>query len=144
MVVILCNYQIEFMMNLSEQSLNQLVIYKKSLDVFNLSRRVAAYITDDKDVISMYRSGTKTDNYADNLVMNAFRLVPKVVETETQSNPGVKLKYAQSLRYFIDRLYQDCLKLEGTKIQGVDFVRMLRKELIILRKIHRRYVKSLL
>jgi len=132
------------MMNLSEQSLNQLVIYKKSLDVFNLSRRVAAYITDDKDVISMYRSGTKTDNYADNLVMNAFRLVPKVVETETQSNPGVKLKYAQSLRYFIDRLYQDCLKLEGTKIQGVDFVRMLRKELIILRKIHRRYVKSLL
>jgi hypothetical protein len=131
-------------MNLSEQSLNQLVIYKKSLDVFNLSRRVAAYITDDKDVISMYRSGTKTDNYADNLVMNAFRLVPKVVETETQSNPGVKLKYAQSLRYFIDRLYQDCLKLEGTKIQGVDFVRMLRKELIILRKIHRRYVKSLL
>lgn len=144
MVVILCNYQIEFMMNLSEQSLNMLVIYKKSLDVFNLSRRVAAYITDDKDVISMYRSGTKTDNYADNLVMNAFRLVPKVVETETQSNPGVKLKYAQSLRYFIDRLYQDCLKLEGTKIQGVDFVRMLRKELIILRKIHRRYVKSLL
>jgi hypothetical protein len=144
LVVILCNYQIEFMMNLSEQSLNQLVIYKKSLDVFNLSRRVAAYITDDKDVISMYRSGTKTDNYADNLVMNAFRLVPKVVETETQSNPGVKLKYAQSLRYFIDRLYQDCLKLEGTKIQGVDFVRMLRKELIILRKIHRRYVKSLL
>jgi hypothetical protein len=132
------------MMNLSEQSLNMLVIYKKSLDVFNLSRRVAAYITDDKDVISMYRSGTKTDNYADNLVMNAFRLVPKVVETETQSNPGVKLKYAQSLRYFIDRLYQDCLKLEGTKIQGVDFVRMLRKELIILRKIHRRYVKSLL
>ena len=131
-------------MNLSEQSLNMLVIYKKSLDVFNLSRRVAAYITDDKDVISMYRSGTKTDNYADNLVMNAFRLVPKVVETETQSNPGVKLKYAQSLRYFIDRLYQDCLKLEGTKIQGVDFVRMLRKELIILRKIHRRYVKSLL
>lgn len=131
-------------MNLNEQGLNQLVIYRKSLDVFNLSRRIANYITDDKDMISMYRSGRKTDNYADNLVMNAFRLVPKVVETETQSNPGIKLKYAQSLRYFIDRLYQDCLRLESTKIQGSDFVRMLRKELIILKKIHRRYVKSLL
>ena len=139
----MCKYQIEGVMNLSEQGLNQLVIYRKSLDIFNLSRRIANYITDDKDLISMYRSGTKTDNYADNLVMNAFRLVPKVVETETQSNPGIKLKYAQSLRYFIDRLYQDCLKLESTKIQGIDFVRMLRKELIILKKIHRRYVKSL-
>jgi hypothetical protein len=144
MVVNLCKQQTEILMNLSEQGLNQLVIYKKSLDVFNLSRRIANYITDDKDIISMYRSGAKVDNYADNLVMNAFRLVPKVVETETQSNPGVKLKYAQSLRYFIDRLYQDCLKLESTKIQGADFVRMLRKELIILKKIHRRYVKSLL
>ena len=131
-------------MNLGEQGLNKLVIYRKSLDVFNLSRRIANYITDDKDMISMYRSGTKTDNYADNLVMNAFRLVPKVVETETQINPGIKLKYAKSLRIFIDRLYQDCLKLESTKIQGIDFVRMLRKEIIILKKIHRRYVKSLL
>ncbi len=130
-------------MNLSEEGLNKLVIYRKSLDVFNLSRRIANYITDDKDMISMYRSGRRADNYADNLVMNAFRLVPKVVETETQSNPGIKLKYAQSLRYFIDRLYQDCLRLESTKIQGSDFVRMLRKELIILKKIHRRYVKSL-
>jgi len=140
----LCKYQIEIVMNLGEQGLNKLVIYRKSLDVFNLSRRIANYITDDKDMISMYRSGTKTDNYADNLVMNAFRLVPKVVETETQINPGIKLKYAQSLRIFIDRLYQDCLKLESTKIQGIDFVRMLRKEIIILKKIHRRYVKSLL
>ncbi|MFD0760867.1 hypothetical protein ACFQZW_02100 [Lutibacter aestuarii] len=129
---------------MSEQGLNQLVIYRKSLDIFNLSRRIAAYITNDKDIISMYRSGSKTDNYADNLVMNAFRLVPKVVETETQVNPTTKLKYAQSLHYFIDRLYQDCLNLESTKIQGVDFVRMLRKELIMLRKIHRRYVKSIL
>jgi len=131
-------------MKIGEQGLNQLVIYKKSLDIFNLSRRIAAYITNDKDMISMYRSGSKTDNYADNLVMNAFRLVPKVVETETQVNPSIKLKYAQSLHYFIDRLYQDCLNLESTKIQGVDFVRMLRKELIMLRKIHRRYMKSIL
>ena len=132
------------MFNSAEQNINQLIIYKKSLDIFKLSRHVASYVTDDKDVISMYRSGKRSDNYADNLVMNAFRLVPKVVETETQVNPTTKLKYAQSLHYFIDRLYQDCLNLESTKIQGVDFVRMLRKELIMLRKIHRRYVKSIL
>lgn len=128
----------------SENNLNNLLIYRKSLDIFQLSRRIASYITDDKDVISMYRSGNKSDNYADNLVMNAFRLVPKVVETETQESPAKKLKYAKSLKFFIEDIYQDCLKLERTKIRGKDFVRMLRKELKSLQKIHKLYVMSLL
>ena len=132
------------MFNPSEQNINQLVIYKKSIDVFKLSRHVASYVTDDQDVFSMYRSGKKSDNYADNLVLNAFRLVPKIVETETEDNPKVKLKYAKSLRYFIDRIYHDCIKLESTIIQGKDFVIMLRNELKNLRKIHAHYVNSLL
>lgn len=133
------------MMKMIENTiLSQSIIYQKSMDVFKLARSVASYISDDKDVISMYRSGCKLDNYADNLVMNAFRLVPKVVEAEIQESPTKKLRYVKSLRFFIDRLYQDCLKLEGTRIQGKDFVRMLRKELRSLRKIHRLYVNSLL
>ena len=124
-------------------NINQLIIYKKSLDIFKLSRRVAAYITDDKDLISMYKSGSLSDNYADNLVMNAYRLVPKIVETETQNSISLKLKYAKSLRYFIERIYSDCLKLESIKIQGRDYVQLLRKELKNLQKIHTSYVNSL-
>ena len=86
-------------------------------------------------------SAEKSDRYADSLVMNAFGLVPKIVETESEENPGLKLKYAKSLHYFIDVIYEDCLKLERTRIHGKDFVRMLRKELILLRRMHRRYVK---
>lgn len=132
------------MFNSEEQHLNQLVIYQKSLDIFKLARRIASYITNDKAMLSMYLSVNKIDKYADNLVMNAFGLVPKIVETECQENPYLKLKYAKSLRYFIDGLYQNCLQLENTKIQGKDFVRLLRKELRHLRKIHKHYVKSLL
>ena len=131
-------------MNLQESHLDHLSIYRKSLDVFKLSRSIAAYITDDKDVVSMYRSGNLTDNYADNLVMNAFRLVPKIAETEIQQTSISKLKYAKSLRVFIDRIYDDCLKLERTRTQGLDFVKMLRKELKLLRKIHKNYVNSIL
>jgi len=132
------------MKNHHNQTLDHLNIYQKSLDVFNLSRRVASYITNDKSILSMYSSIKKSDRYADSLVMNSLGLVPKVMETETEENPRLKLKYAKSLRFFIDVLYQDCVKLERTKINGKDFVRMLRKELILLKRMHRRYVKSLL
>ena len=76
--------------------------------------------------------------------MNAFRLVPKIAETEIQQTSISKLKYAKSLRVFIDRIYDDCLKLERTRTQGLDFVKMLRKELKLLRKIHKNYVNSIL
>jgi hypothetical protein len=132
------------MKNNHEQKLNNLKFYQKSLDVFKLSRRIASYITNDKSMLSLYNSADRSDKYADSLVMNSLGLVPKIVETESEENPSLKLKYAKSLHYFIDIIYQDCLKLESTRINGKDFVRMLRKELILLRRMHKRYVKSLL
>lgn len=132
------------MFNPEERNLNQLVIYQKSLYIFKLARRITSYVTNDKDVLSMYLSDKRSYRYADNLLMNALGLVPKIVETECEDNPGLKLRYAVSLRYFIDRLYQNCLQLESTKIQGKDFVKLLRKELKNLRQIHKNYVKSLL
>ncbi len=124
-------------------NLNQSVIYQKSLDIFKLSRHVATYITGDKDLISMHRSGNKSDNYADNLVMNAYRLVPKIVEAECEENPTLRIKYAKAIRVFIDRIYNDCLQLKSLKIDGTDFVELLQTELKKLHRIHRHYVKSM-
>lgn len=52
------------------------------------------------------------------------------------------LKYAKSIRHFIDQLYYDCKQLEHTKIQGKDFLKLLRKELKKLRVIHKHYENS--
>ncbi len=127
-----------------QNNLNQLVIYRKSMDIFKLSRHIASYISYDKDILSMHKSLKKADKYASNLVMDALGLVPKIAETENQKNPKLKLKYAKSLRYFIDQLYDDCKQLEHTIIQGKDFLKLLRKELKKLREIHKHYVNSIL
>jgi len=132
------------MRSYQNQTLKHLKIYQKSIDIFNLSSRIASYITNDKSMLSMYTSPKRSDRYADSLVMNSLGLVPKILETETEENPKLKLKYAKSLRFFIDVLYEDCLRLERSRIRGKDFIRMLRKELKSLRKIHMLYVNSLL
>jgi len=132
------------MQNNKGHNLNQSTIYQKSLDIFRLTRSIAAYVTNDKSINKMYLSNSAPDKYAHILVMDSLGLVPKIAETEIQENPKLKLKYAKSLQYFIDSLYSNCVKLENTKIQGKDFVRLLRKELILLKRMHKRYVKSLL
>lgn len=91
----------------------------------------------------MYGSGNTIDNYADNIVMNSFRLAPKVAEIEMLEIPTNKLQNAKSLQFLIDLLYQDCVKLESTRAQGKDFVRMLRKELKKLRYIYKTYVNTI-
>ena len=132
------------MSDFSEHSLKHSLIYQKSIDIFRLTRRIAAYVTNDKDIQSMYLSSKKSDKYANSLILDSLGLVPKVAEFEIQQNPILKLKYAKSLQSFIDRLYSNCIKLERTKIYGKDFVKLLKKELKNLRKIHSLYVKSLL
>ncbi|MCK5400757.1 MAG: hypothetical protein KAJ28_03910 [Flavobacteriaceae bacterium] len=127
-----------------KSNLNQLVIYQKSMDIFKLTRHIASFISQDKDILSMHKSIRKVDHYASNLVMDALGLVPKIAETENQKNPILKLKYAKSLSYFIDRLYNNSLKLEKTKTQGKEFLKLFRKELKQLRKLHKQYVNSIL
>ncbi|WP_066220782.1 hypothetical protein [Formosa haliotis] len=132
------------MTNSHRTNIKDLIIYQKSLDIFKLSRHIASYITYDKDILSMHHSKNMSDRYADKLVMDAFGLVPKIVETENETNYIQKLKYAKSLRFFIDRLYHNTRHLEHNKSNGSDFIKLLRIELRKLRIIHRHYVRSLI
>ena len=132
------------MTQLPNTNIKDLIIYQKSLDIFKLSRYIASYITYDKDILSMYTSKKHLDKYADKLVIDALGLVPKIVETENETNQIQKLKYAKSLRFFIDRLYVNTKHLETTKSNGSDFLKLLRVELKKLRIIHKQYVYSLI
>lgn len=125
-------------------NIKDLIIYQKSLDIFKLSRHIASYITYDKDIISMHTSKNHLDKYADKLVIDALGLVPKIVETENETNQILKLKYAKSLRFFIDRLYHNTKYLESSKTNNLDFIKLLRIELKKLKIIHRLYVRSLI
>ncbi|QDO93914.1 hypothetical protein FNB79_07925 [Formosa sediminum] len=131
-------------MSQSEHSnITNLTIYKKSLDVFKLCRHIAAYVTNDKDIIAMHVSKNHIDKYADKLVMDALGLIPKIVETENETNSIKKLKHAKDLRFFIDRLYYNTKYLNTKNTNSTDFIKLLRIEIKKLRIIHKQYVRSL-
>ncbi len=128
---------------MQQVNITKLGIFKKSIEIFNLSRRIVSYITYDTDVISLHRSKKPINIYADRLVMNALSLVPKVTEIETESDLNLKLKRAKLLRLHIDKLNSDCFNLENTKLPGKEFLRVFRKELKNLQDIHSSYVNSI-
>lgn len=128
----------------NQVNLNQLVIYQKAIDIFKLSRHVVSYVSNNKDVLTLSSSNNQIDQYANNIVMDALGLAPKIAEAESQKNPRTKLRYAKSIELFIDRIYHNSKMLENTRTQGKDFLKLLRKELIHLRELHMHYVNSIL
>ena len=119
-------------------------LYRKSIEIFHLSRGIADHVTYHKDLMRMRISRRKVDRYASDLVMDSLGLVPKITEAITQTHPGRRLSVSKSLEPFIDRLYQKSVRLERLRIPGKDFVKLLRAELIQLRELHMKYINSLL
>ncbi len=118
-------------------------IYLKAVDFFKLSRRFATQVTGNREVSFDYRGGERIDNYADNLVVNAYRLMPKVAEIEVEKSAENKLKSAKSLKFLIDRLYQDCINLENSRLRRKEFVKHLKNELKSFQQAYNQYLNSL-
>ena len=63
-------------------------LYRKSLDIFHLSRGIADYVSYQKDLVNMRVSKKKADRYASDIVLDALGLVPKITQAVTQKNPA--------------------------------------------------------
>lgn len=125
-------------------ALNKLEIYQKSIGVFNLSRQIVAYLTNDKDVISLHTSKQEIDVYADRLILNSLGLIPKIVEIENEKSITLKLQLSKSFKESVYDLKNDCNYLIQLKTSGNDFLELLQKELENLQAEHHHYMNSIL
>ncbi len=124
--------------------LNKLGIYQKSITVFQLSRQIVSYLTNDKDVMSLHTSKEDIDIYADRLIVNSLGLIPKIVETENEKDIALKLKLAKSFKDSVNYLKNDCSQLTQLNTSGKDFLELLQKELKKLQVEHHSYVNSII
>jgi len=125
-------------------NLNKLGIYQKSITVFQLSRQIVSYLTNDKDVMSLHTSKEDIDIYADRLIVNSLGLIPKIVETENEKDIALKLKLAKSFKNSVHYLKNDCNQLTRLNTSGKDFLELLQKELKKLQVEHHSYVNSII
>lgn len=88
----------------------------------------------------MYRTNMAVDQYAGNLVMDSLALAPKIAAAETHKQYEVKMKHARSLRKLSKRLQKYCEQLESNKGEGKEFIKLLRNELRMFKKLQRSWV----
>ena len=78
-------------------------MYKKSISLFQLARKIADYISNDKSVLEMYASEKKVDKHADALVMYTMSLPNQIAALESVPGEQRASKY-KSLYNFEERI----------------------------------------
>lgn len=125
----------------ASNSFAELTMYKKSISLFQLARKIADYISDDKSVLEMYASEKKVDKHADALVMYTMNLPTQIAALESLPGEQRASKY-KSLYNFEERIKKTCNLLIETKIAGHEFVVLLKEELLQFQKLSRSYNKA--
>ena len=125
----------------TSKSFAELTMYKKSISLFQLARKIADYISNDKSVLEMYASEKKVDKHADALVMYTMSLPNQIAALESVPGEQRASKY-KSLYNFEERIKKTCNLLIETKIAGHEFVVLLKEELLQFQKLSRSYNKA--
>ena len=125
----------------TSKSFAELTMYKKSISLFQLARKIADYISNDKSVLEMYASEKKVDKHADALVMYTMSLPNQIAALESVPGEQRASNY-KSLYNFEERIKKTCNLLIETKIAGYEFVVLLKEELLQFQKLSRSYNKA--
>ena len=127
-----------------DNNLTQELLYKKALEIFSLSRHLASYISNDKDILEMGSSSKSVDKYSMHLVMDSLSLAPSIASTHSHFDLRLRKISVFTLRKTVKRLLLYCEYLEKNYTQGRDYISLLKKELAQFKKYRTRWEAMIL
>lgn len=107
----------------------QLAIYRKALEIFNVSRGVACALSDNKHVLEMGYSTHVNHRVAGEIVSDSLRLMPELAAIQNSTNNIVRLRRARKIRRSAQQILAKCKSIEYSGIREKEFLNLLITEL---------------
>lgn len=107
----------------------QLPAYRKALEIFRISRAVAAFFSEDKNVLEMQVSTNPQHQVAGLLIDESLQLAPGIASAACAPNPASRLERIQKLKRAAKNIRQQCKNLEFSGVKEIEFLGLLRKEI---------------
>lgn len=108
---------------------NQLPVYKKALDIFQVSRGIACALSEKRHVLEMNYSSTENDQVAGVLVSTSLKLFPELAAIQNATSRENLQKRAQKIRRSARILLAKCKVIEQQGIKEKEFLKLLRTEI---------------
>jgi hypothetical protein len=118
-------------------------VYRKALDIFNISSRISGYLNQDLAGIGPNGSEDELIYFSGDIVQQSYCLAPEIMKAEANKYSEDKYKHMESLERLYFRLMKNCKRLERSNSNGRDFLPMLRTELRKFRELQRHWMLTL-
>ena len=125
-------------------SVNSLPIYKKSLDLYDLSKAIASYFSYNKDLFSLQGSNSFRDNLSESLLTDAGMITKELEIAFTTSSYTAKMKSLTFINIMTRNILAYCNGLERDGVKEREYLNLLRSEIKTFRRSFKNWRKSFL
>ncbi len=121
----------------------QLAIYRKALEIFNVSRGIACALSDNKHILEMGYSADLNQRVAGEIVTDSLRLMPELAAIQNATNSIVRLRRARKIRRSAQQILAKCKRIEYSGIREKEFINLLKTELRIFDRLFLDWLNNL-
>lgn len=109
---------------------HNLLVYRKALEIFKVSRAIACSLSESKNIFEMETSTELSHRFAGQLVTQSLRLAPDLAVVQNASCHDSRLKGAKRIRKASRKLLTKCKKLEFLGVREKEFLDLLKSEIL--------------
>ncbi len=128
---------------MSVKNLGTIPVYKKALDLCNMSREIASYVSYNKDLLKLYKSNSLRDNIADSLLTDAIIIPQKIAQAEHSTSSYVRAKNVLLINIMTRNILSYCKGLEMDGLKEKEYINLLRKEIKSFRILYKVWKRSI-
>lgn len=129
---------------MSSPRLNRLPVYRQALSLRTLSSELAAFVSYNKDLMSLRNSLSHRDQLADCLLTDASLIPEQIAEAESSSSLAIRQQRVQFISVMTRNLNAYVKGLEMDGIREREYLELLRREVRIFRVAFKKWRKSVL
>ena len=118
------------------------LVYRKALELCDLSKAIASYVTHNKDLLKLYQSNSLRDIIADALLTDAVLIPQQIARAEKAGNPVVSFRTARFISVMIRNMQGYTNGLEHHGVKEKEYLNLLRKEIKSFKKVFKKWSNS--
>lgn len=121
------------------QSVKDISLYNKALDIYTLSRSITSDLTDNKPLDTLYTSEDESENTLEEIVISAVSLPSKIAIAQSTKNVRLRLDSSKSIIHHIDKIRENCKKLRKTSKLNRKYMSLLSSEILAFKKMYQQW-----
>lgn len=125
------------------KNLRTLPVYRKAMELCAMSREIASYVSQNKDLLKLYQSNSLRDHIADSLLTDAILIPQQIARAESSESYAIRMKSASFINIMIGNIISYCNGLENDGLKEKEYVDLLRQEIHIFKRSFKKWRKSI-